>query len=206
MSTVPQYPPAPQPVPQPKNGLGTAGFVLGLVGLLFSFIPVIGLIAWPLVILGLIFSIIGLLRANKGEATNKGLSIAGIAVSAIGLVVCVLWVAVFGKVASEVSDNRLQFGKDVAGGHSVEFVITGNQPVNVTYGDIIDTKQEIVQPGAEWRQKAGYQGGPHLFSLTATTTQATGDSKVSCSILVDGKKVAEQQDSLGAAMCTATVN
>jgi hypothetical protein len=42
-----------------QNGLGTSGFVLGLIGLIFSPIPIVGVIAWPLVILGLIFSAIG---------------------------------------------------------------------------------------------------------------------------------------------------
>jgi hypothetical protein len=46
----------------PRNGLGTAGFVLGLVGLLLSFIPLIGVVAWPLVILGLVLSIVGIVR------------------------------------------------------------------------------------------------------------------------------------------------
>src|SRR5258705_8300380 len=47
------------PAPAPRNGLGTAGFVLGLIGLIFSPIPLIGVVAWPLVILGLIFVLLG---------------------------------------------------------------------------------------------------------------------------------------------------
>jgi hypothetical protein len=49
---------APAP-PAPRNGLGTAGFVLGLIGLIFSPIPLIGVVAWPLAILGLIFFLLG---------------------------------------------------------------------------------------------------------------------------------------------------
>ena len=77
----------------PQNGFGVTGFVLGLLGLIFSFIPLIGVIAWPLVILGVIFSALGLDRANKRRATNKGLAIAGLVLSIIGLVFCVLWAA-----------------------------------------------------------------------------------------------------------------
>lgn len=89
------------PPPAPKNGFGTAGFVLGLLGLIFSPVPIVGVIAWPLVILGLILAIIGLNRAKKGDATNKGLAIAGIACSALGLLVCIIWVAAIGNAASE---------------------------------------------------------------------------------------------------------
>src|SRR3979411_410233 len=39
----PQMAPA---APAPRNGLGTAGFVLGLIGLIFSPIPFIGVVAW----------------------------------------------------------------------------------------------------------------------------------------------------------------
>ena len=73
--TYPMMPAAPpQPVrQQPRNGLGTAGFVVGLVGLIFSPIPFVGVIAWPLVVLGVIFSALGFARARSGAATNKGL-------------------------------------------------------------------------------------------------------------------------------------
>jgi len=86
--------------PAPQNGLGTAGFVLGLVGLLFSFIPLIGIIAWPLVLLGVILSGIGLSRARNGRATNMGLTIAGVTCSAIGLLVCIGYAAAFGAAVS----------------------------------------------------------------------------------------------------------
>jgi len=83
------------PAPGPQNGLGTAGFVLGLLGLLFSFIPVIGVIAWPLVLLGLVFAGVGLSRVRARRATNKGLTIAGVVCASAGLVMCVLYAAAF---------------------------------------------------------------------------------------------------------------
>ena len=66
-----QYP-APQAAP-PRNGLGTAGLVAGLVGLVFSPIPFVGVVAWPLVVLGLILSAVGVARVRAGKATNRGL-------------------------------------------------------------------------------------------------------------------------------------
>ena len=82
-----------QPYPQygmgvqtPSNGLGIAGFCLGLIGLLLSFIPILGVIAWFLVIPGVVLSAIGL------KHQPKGLAIAGLVLSGLGLLVCFLWV------------------------------------------------------------------------------------------------------------------
>jgi hypothetical protein len=99
--TQPQFYPPQQPmfVPPPQNGLGTAGFVLGLLGFLFSPIPIVGVIAWPLVILGVTFSAVGVGKANKGEANNRGLAVAGVVLSILGLVICVLWVAILAAAA-----------------------------------------------------------------------------------------------------------
>lgn len=65
----------------PKNGMGTAGFVLSLLGLLFCWVPFLNILLW---ILGLIFSIIGVTRKPKG------LSIAGIVLSAVTLIVFII--------------------------------------------------------------------------------------------------------------------
>jgi hypothetical protein len=101
---MPQYPPAGPgyypPPPPPQNGFGTAGFVLGLLGLLFSFIPLIGIIAWPLVLLGLVFAWVGLSRVRSGRANNRGLTIAGLVCALIGLVMCILYAAVFTAAVS----------------------------------------------------------------------------------------------------------
>jgi hypothetical protein len=69
---------------QESNGIGTAGFVLALIGLFLGWIPILGWIVW---LLGLIFSFIGVFKSPKG------LSIAGLVISLIGIV---LLIFVFG--------------------------------------------------------------------------------------------------------------
>src|SRR4051812_38040497 len=90
-----------------RNGQATAGFVLGLLGLVFSPIPGIGIIAWPLVILGIIFSVLGISRANRGLAPKKGLSIAGLACSLVGLVICIVWAIAFGATMAKVDTRSI---------------------------------------------------------------------------------------------------
>jgi hypothetical protein len=207
----PNYPAPPQnypgqPAAPPKNGFGITGFVLGLVGLLFSFIPFIGVIAWPLVIMGIIFGILGVLRVKKGVASNKAMSIIGIVVSAVGLIVCIIWTVVVGAAVSAINDDRLHWGETVEGGHTVEFVVTTEEKVEVLYGDALDNKTEVVQPGGEWRQKAGYKSGSHYMAVTATPVDG-GDGKVGCQIMVDGKMVAEDPGDgiTGMAVCSYDV-
>jgi len=61
-----------------KNGVGTAGFILALVGLVLCWVPVLNWILW---LLGLILSFVGVFKQPKG------LSIAGLIVSCIGIII-----------------------------------------------------------------------------------------------------------------------
>lgn len=90
MTTPTPYPYQP-PAPQPRNGLGTTGMITGIIGLLFSFIPGIGVIAWVLGPLGIIFGGVGLSQVNKGVADNRGMAIAGIATGVLAVVICFIW-------------------------------------------------------------------------------------------------------------------
>jgi hypothetical protein len=53
----------------PRNGMGTAALVLGILSFLCG---------WILGLLAIIFGAIGIARANRGEATNKGMAVAGL--------------------------------------------------------------------------------------------------------------------------------
>lgn len=68
-------------VTKKSNGMAIAGFVISLVSLLCC-----GCTSW----LGLIFSIIGLVNANKNDGEGKGFSIAGIIISAILLALLIV--------------------------------------------------------------------------------------------------------------------
>jgi len=79
-----------QPEAKKSNGIGTAGFVLSIIALFLSWVPVLGWILW---ILGLIFSFIGIFRQPKG------LSIAGLVISCIALIVLIV---VVGAIAAAI--------------------------------------------------------------------------------------------------------
>jgi len=183
---VTQY--APQPTQQaptkPGNGLGVTGFVLGVIGLVLSFIPLIGVVAWPLVILGIIFSSVGISKAVRKNASGKGLSIAGVVVSIIGLVVCILWTVVWKKAADEVNDEANREAVIV-------YEITGDaQNVDVTYSVFSDenmsTKDETVAT-LPWKKEVKTKGLVKEGQVIVTTGESGGS--VTCTITVDGKKV-----------------
>lgn len=60
-----------------SNGIGTAGFVLALIALFLGWVPVLGWVLW---FLGLILSFVGVFKQPKG------LSIAGLVISLIGII------------------------------------------------------------------------------------------------------------------------
>ena len=69
-----------------SNGVGTAGFVLALIAVFLSWVPVLGWIIW---LLGLILSFVGVFKQPKG------LAIAGLVISLIGII---LLLTVFGTI------------------------------------------------------------------------------------------------------------
>lgn len=200
---MPYQPPAPTP---PQNGLGTAGFVLGLVGLLFSFIPIVGVVAWPLVIVGLILGLLGLAKANRGQANNKGLAIAGIALSAVGLVVCILWAAVFTKAASDTAGALDELQTEANKESVLVYEVTGDAPtasVNFsTFGDGGSATNTEDVTSLPWSKQVSVKG---IFSGgTLTVTTGADGGTVTCKITVDGveKKTATGTGPYALASCS----
>jgi len=70
------------PSGRPRNGLGTAALVLGIIALIGFWTVILGIV---LGLLALVFGIIGRKRANRREATNGGVALAGAIIGAIAL-------------------------------------------------------------------------------------------------------------------------
>jgi hypothetical protein len=68
------------------NSLGKAAFIVGLIGLAMSFIPIVGFVSWLLAPLAILFGLIALRRPPRSMA------IAGIICGAIALLVCIAWI------------------------------------------------------------------------------------------------------------------
>lgn len=93
------YLPCEDPTPEvrlaPGGVPGTLALLAGLVGLGLALFPVVATVAWPLTILGLVLGVIGVRRIRAGSARNSATAVAGVVLSAAGLVLCVAWLSMF---------------------------------------------------------------------------------------------------------------
>ena len=78
-------------VERKSNGVGVAGFVLALIAVFLGWVPVLGWILW---FLGLILSFVGVFKQPRG------LAIAGLVISLIGII---LILTVFGALLGAAS-------------------------------------------------------------------------------------------------------
>ncbi|MFD3331413.1 DUF4190 domain-containing protein [Streptomyces sp. NPDC058700] len=78
------YPGQPGYPQSPSNGMGTTSMVLGIISVAGFCMYGLGVV---LGILALIFGVIGLKKAGRGEATNRGMALAGVILGAIGTLV-----------------------------------------------------------------------------------------------------------------------
>lgn len=76
------------PAPQPsKTRLGIAGFVLGIIALATSFLPIINNFSALLAAIGFVLALIGTIACVKGRKSGKGLSVAGVVMNVIAFAV-----------------------------------------------------------------------------------------------------------------------
>jgi hypothetical protein len=101
-----QFPPGEYAQGEPPaplgNGLAVAGLVLGIIGLVFCFVPVFG---WVLAILGIIFGAVGISKANK-VGRGKGLAIAGLICGVLGLLIGVAIFIVALQTAQHIATHH----------------------------------------------------------------------------------------------------
>ena len=91
--------------------MGVASLVLGIVAIVISFIPCLGIYALVPSIIGLLLGLIGIVSASKANPPkSKGLAIAGLVLSIIATVVAG-WQY---HVLSEATDENSELGKTLS--------------------------------------------------------------------------------------------
>lgn len=189
-STAPFAAPAPvQPAPAKGNGFGTAALVLGIIALVFSFIPVVGFIAFILGPLAVIFGIIGLTR----KFAKKGTSIAGLIMGALAVIIAIIVSVVIGAAVKSVSDT-------VNKEHQIEYVVTANGKAHVSYWTSAGTSSADIT--SNWKKDVTAKG--FEFSSLTVTGDYSGASKVTCEVLVDGKSVSKNSGSGSMALASCS--
>jgi Domain of unknown function (DUF4190) len=99
-------PPAPAPPATKGAGLAIASMVLGIIALLLCWIPIINNVAAVIALVGLGLGIPAFIRARRGTHGGKGMAIAGLVTSLVGLVLVfatqALFVAAIDEAVEEV--------------------------------------------------------------------------------------------------------
>ncbi|MER5206991.1 DUF4190 domain-containing protein [Streptomyces sp. NPDC002825] len=90
----------------PSNGMGTTSMVLGIIAVAGFCLYGLGVI---LGVLALIFGIIGLKKVGRGEATNRGMAIAGIVLGSVGTLVSAVFL---GFVIWAIAQDPSAFEED----------------------------------------------------------------------------------------------
>ncbi|HSO56265.1 MAG TPA: DUF4190 domain-containing protein [Actinomycetes bacterium] len=109
------YPPAGYPATRRRNGMGTAALVIGVVALTLVLLLLFSPLGAFLGLLAILFGILGLMRANRGEADNRGQAVAGLVTGGIALLVGVFVTISIGTFfATHVNDFN-NFGRCMDG-------------------------------------------------------------------------------------------
>jgi hypothetical protein len=173
MSTMPPYAPQPgydQPpagyAPAPKNGMGTAALVLGILAIVLAFIPILGFASWPLSILGIIFGLVGVRRVGKQRATNKGVAVSGFVLSIIGFVLVIISTVIYvGALNAGVQSINDSLNAE----HHVAYKVTTTDggAVSVTYSQGRAGSGSVVNVPSPWSVDTTVTGS--VATLTATS-------------------------------------
>ena len=91
--------------PLARSGMAVAGLVLGIIALLTSFLPIINNVAFLLALLGLVFSIVGLVGVIRGKKVGKGMTIAATVLNVLSIVIVLATQAMFGAALGEASKS-----------------------------------------------------------------------------------------------------
>lgn len=150
-----------------RNSLGKASFIIGLIALILSFIPIIGFVSWLLAPLAILFGLIALRRPSKS------LAIAGIITGVIALFICISWINATKSVGQAMSSdtfNKTGETIDLSTAPILEASVKG------LWKDIEDNKIA-----------AGEKYGKHRLQFTNEVIDDFGGTTASPDISVIGK-------------------
>ena len=86
-----------------------AAMVCGIVGLVFSFIPCLGMYAAPVCLLAVILGVIGMKKAEKG----KGMAIAGLITGIVGTLIASYWIYVYFTIKGDLDKDLKKLEKEM---------------------------------------------------------------------------------------------
>ena len=169
-----------------KSSLATAGLVLGIIGVVFSFIPIIRFVGYPLGVLSIIFGIVPLFgKKSIGKA---------IAALILGIATLVLTFTLQAATIKAVDDsvNELSQSFNDLSGDNTEQLLKDNLDVNigkftVEKGEYIDDYSLPVTVKNKGSEKAS-------FSVKIEAVDANGNRLDEDTVYVDTLNPGQSQE------------
>ncbi|NVO01888.1 MAG: hypothetical protein HXX09_04230 [Bacteroidetes bacterium] len=93
------------PAPSGSNGMATTSLILGIVGFVLSFIPIINVFGILLDITAVILGAVGMGKAKK-VGKGKGGAMVGLILGALGIIIFVIMYFVLAAAVSDASHYR----------------------------------------------------------------------------------------------------
>jgi hypothetical protein len=118
-------------VTERKSGLAIAGFIISILAILGSAIPIFNNVSFFFAVISLIFGIIGLVSIRKGKRVGQGLAIATIILSVVTFVIVIATQSFYGKVADDIGNSVNESVNDYDGTNTDKLLETS---VDVTIG------------------------------------------------------------------------
>ena len=118
----------------PLKGLGTAGLVLGIIGMVLSFIPIINNVAFFLGVLAIIFAIVCIIKKNR-----CGVVIAALILGVASIGVTLIMQKAASDALQKVTDEATQSMDNATGKNTDEIL---DRDVSVTIGAYEATKNQ----------------------------------------------------------------
>lgn len=209
---VPQQP-VPQQAPAEKhmNALGITAFVLAVIALILSWIPIVNNVAFAFALAGLIFGCFALhATGKKGRKKGRALVIAAVVISLISGGVVLYTQSMYGKAVDDASKSLDEASKKAQhdsdnlakgivneGAKSLTMQVTiSNGNAEVSYGQGGGTSNETVT--GQWEKTITGDDAQKDWTVSAYPSfdidnETPADTQVTCTITVDGKQVSHQE-------------
>lgn len=201
--------------------MAVGSLVMGIIALVFSFIPIINNAAFILGVIGLVFALAGLhATGRKGYKKGKGLSIAGVVLCVLAMVITLAMQSGFSKAADSVSGSTgAATSQEKPGGkpakadggksktETITLKATSTGSGSVTYGPAGSSSQEKFT--GDWQKDITGDAAKQTHTMTVMGEVMNQDpsQKVTCDVFVNGvsKDHKEATGSAAAVTCTSPI-
>lgn len=202
------------------SGLGVSALVLGIIGIVFSFVPIINNICLVLGILAIIFSGCSFHSTGKnGSKRGRGMVVAGLVLGILSIVITLCMQASFSNSLNKATSSLDKASKKIdnmakgianENAKEMKLQVKGTGPTDINLSVAGSSSNESSDNGT-WEKVLTGKDAKKDWTVMATPkldiNNPTPDNyQVECSISVDGKQISHKSATGTAAnvMCMAS--